>query len=68
MRNTKEIFINNLKRGRASKRLTQEQFAVAVDMSLRGYQKFDLSPRASRSAKSPPAPPTSGLRLLALLG
>ena len=41
MRDTKEIFINNLKCGRASKRLTQEQFAVAVDMSLRGYQKYE---------------------------
>lgn len=41
MRKTKAIFIQNLRRGRKSKRLTQAEFAEAVDMSLRGYQKYE---------------------------
>ncbi len=41
MEKTGKIFISNLKRLRRDKGLSQEQLAERVDLSLRGYQKYE---------------------------
>lgn len=41
LKTTKEIFIDNLKRLRKERFRSQELFAAKVEMSVRGYQKYE---------------------------